>query len=98
MTKNKLFILTMINMICFIAFKYADLLGIGGYDVYNLTFIIPLYYNYLVIPFVVMFIILYIIFKTIKRKARREDYIILGLNLILVILILFDERSLLWIR
>jgi|SRR6056297_2856590 len=98
MYKNKLFILTMINFISFCIFKNAGFFGIGGYDVYRLSYIIPLYYNYLFLPIIVALIIIYLFYKFIKRKYLKINLILMLMNLTLALLIILDENSLMWLK
>ena len=99
MYKNKLFILTIINFISFIIFKNADFFfGIGGYDVYRLSYIVPLYYNYLVLPIIVVLIIIHYFYKFLIRKHSKNDLIVILMNLALALLIITDKNSLKWWR
>jgi membrane-associated HD superfamily phosphohydrolase len=96
MYKNKMFILTVINFISFFIFKNANLLGIGGYDVYRLSYIIPLYYNYLIMPVIVFLIIFYYVYKFVKRKYAKNELIIFFMNIVLALLFIADKNSLPW--
>ena len=98
MYKNKLFVLTIINFISFFIFKNADFFGIGGYDVYKLSYIIPLYYNYLIVPIIVSLIIIYYVYKFVKREYTKNELIIFFMNIVLALLLIADKNSLKWWR
>ncbi|MFO7886669.1 MAG: hypothetical protein R6U59_00010 [Eubacteriales bacterium] len=98
MYRNKLLILTIINFISFFIFKNEVFFGIGGYDVYRLSYIIPLYYNYLFLPIIVAFSITYLFYKFIKRKYSKNDIIVMLMNLSLALLIILDKNSLRWLK
>ena len=98
MYRNKLLILTIINFISFFIFKNEVFFGIGGYDVYRLSYIIPLYYNYLFLPIIVALIIIYLFYKFIKRKYLKINLILMLMNLTLALLIILDENSLMWLK
>jgi len=98
MYKNKLFILTIINFISFFIFKNSDFLGIGGYDVYRLSYIIPLYYNYLALPLIVFVIIIYYIYKFLKTRHTNNELLVLFMNIALALMIILDKNSLKWLK
>ncbi len=95
MFKNKLFIFTLINYIIFFIFKNARFFNIGGYDVYRLSYIIPLYYNYLVMPIIVSLIIIYYIYKFFKKGYSKNELIILLMNITIVLLHIGDRKNIL---
>jgi hypothetical protein len=96
MIKDKIFILSVINMIFVFIFKNAVQLNIGGYDVYRISYILPLYYNYLIIPFITLLLLFINGCKLIKNNFTKKSFVLIVMNIIIGLLIISDKNSLIW--